>query len=197
MTTMDKNRCCKKLNLPSEMMPDIDISQFDTDGYRWQDFYRLLRPRDFNNDKLFDFLKSYGIYSPPFLEVFYTPPFDDGRIHTDSSHEWVKLYFQFGAKGSTLRWWESDNVMNTIDTTEDVAVLPSTGNNYSYANAEDSTIIHEQDIHTPHLVNVGILHSSHNPTPEKRIAVTMHFFDVNNSHILWDDALSRLSKHLL
>ena len=34
------------------MMPDIDICQFDTDGYRWQDFYRLLRPCDFNNDKL-------------------------------------------------------------------------------------------------------------------------------------------------
>ena len=102
MISMDKDRCCKKLNLPSEMMPDIDISQFDTDGCRWQDFYRLLRPCDFNNDKLFDFLKSYGIYSPPFLEVFYTPPFDDGRIHTDSSHEWVKLYFQFGAKGLSL-----------------------------------------------------------------------------------------------
>ena len=111
MISMDKDRCCKKLNLPSEMMPDIDISQFDTDGCRWQDFYRLLRPCDFNNDKLFDFLKSYGIYSPPFLEVFYTPPFDDGRIHTDSSHEWVKLYFQFGAKGSTLRWWKSDNCL--------------------------------------------------------------------------------------
>ena len=59
MISMDKDRCCKKLNLPSEMMPDIDISQFDTDGCRWQDFYRLLRPCDFNNDKLFDFLKSY------------------------------------------------------------------------------------------------------------------------------------------
>ena len=70
-------------------------------------------------------------------------------------------------------------------------------NNYSFANAEDSTIIHEQDIQTPHLVNVGALHSSHNPTPEKRIAVTMHFYDVNNSHILWDDAVSRLSNHLL
>ena len=133
MISMDKDRCCKKLNLPSEMMPDIDISQFDTDGCRWQDFYRLLRPCDFNNDKLFDFLKSYGIYSPPFLEVFYTPPFDDGRIHTDSSHEWVKLYFQFGAKGSTLRWWKSDNVMNTIDTTEDVAVLQSEVNDMKQA----------------------------------------------------------------
>ena len=61
---------------------------------------------------------------------------------------------------------------------------------------EDSTMIHEEDLSTPHLVNVGKLHSSHNPTNYKRFALTIALHDLEGNRILWEDALSRLSKNI-
>ena len=51
------NRYCKKLNLSSELMPNIDTSQWDTEGYSWVQFHKVLEPHQLNNDNFIEILK--------------------------------------------------------------------------------------------------------------------------------------------
>ena len=43
---------------------------------------------------------------------------------------------------------------------------------------KDAEIIYEKDLRLPHLVNVGKLHSPHNPTDEKRFVVTLSLIHI-------------------
>ena len=55
-----------------------------------------------------------------------------------------------------------------------------------------STLEYEADVSTPSLVNVGPLHSSHNPTDNKRFTITIALMDKNTPYerrILWDEAV--------
>ena len=49
---------CKKLNLPPKLIPNIDFSQWDTEGLSWVQFHKILEPKELNNDYLFEFLES-------------------------------------------------------------------------------------------------------------------------------------------
>ena len=189
---------CKKLNLSPKLIPNIDFSQWDTEGLSWVQFHKILEPKELNNDYLFEFLESLGL-GTIFIEVFYTPPKQNGMIHSDNPHktEWSKLYFQFGANGSTMRWWDSDNI-------QEVSTASGHGGDRTdkhyhgqvlIADEEDSTIIHEADLQTPHIVNVGQLHSSYNPTSEKRFVVTLALFDLYNQRLLWKDAMKKFEKY--
>ena len=106
-----------------------------------------------------------------------------------------------------MRWWNSSNVIE-IDTGlvakeskgivdyRDITEEHNHGQVF-ISEEKDSSIIYEKDLSTPHLVNVGKLHSSHNPTNEKRFALTLALHDLDGNRILWEDALNRLSKDLL
>ena len=90
-----------------------------------------------------------------------------------------------------MRWWESDKVMEyRTDTMKD-----DYHGQVLVAEEEYATLIYEKDLSTPHLVNVGQLHSSHNPTKEKRFVLTLALSYINGGRVLWDDALSRLSDY--
>ena len=62
---------------------------------------------------------------------------------------------------------------------------------------EDAEIIYEKDLRLPHLVNVGKLHSPHNPTNEKRFVVTMALNNLDGRRILWDEAVEKLSNNIV
>ena len=70
-----------------------------------------------------------------------------------------------------MRWWDSDNVREVSTASGDGG--DRTKRHYHgqvlIADEQDSSIIHEADLQSPHIVNVGQLHSSHNPTLEKRL----------------------------
>ena len=186
------NKFCKKLNLPFRFTPNINFSQWDTEGLNWVQFHKVLQPKELNNNDLLEFLRSLGLDSN-WIEVFYTPPKQNGIIHSDNSNktEWSKLYFQFGASGSSMRWWNSNNVLEV--STASGSGGDRTKNHYHgqvlVAEEQSSTIIHEADLQSPHIVNVGQLHSSHNPTSEKRFVVTLALFHLNGQRLLWGDAL--------
>ena len=102
-----------------------------------------------------------------------------------------------------MRWWNSSNTIE-VDTSLAAAVVDggdiTEEHNHGkvlISEEEDSSIVYEKDLSTPHLVNVGKLHSSHNPTNDKRFVVTLALHDFEGNRILWDDALSRLSKNIL
>jgi len=192
------NNFCKKLNLSPKFTPNIDFTQWDTKGLNWVQFHKVLEPKELNNDYLFEFLRSLGLGST-WIEVFYTPPKQNGIIHSDNPDktEWSKLYFQFGAKGSSMRWWDSDNAREVSTASGDGG--DRTKRHYHgqvlIADEQDSSIIHEADLQSPHIVNVGQLHSSHNPTLEKRFVVTLALFHLNGHRLLWSDALEKFENY--
>jgi len=192
------NNFCKKLNLSPKFTPNIDFTQWDTKGLNWVQFHKVLEPKELNNDYLFEFLRSLGLGST-WIEVFYTPPKQNGIIHSDNPDktEWSKLYFQFGAEGSSMRWWDSTNVREVSTASGDGG--DRTKRHYHgqvlIADEQDSSIIHEADLQSPHIVNVGQLHSSHNPTLEKRFVVTLALFHLNGHRLLWSDALEKFENY--
>ena len=192
------NNFCKKLNLSPKFTPNIDFTQWDTKGLNWVQFHKVLEPKELNNDCLFEFLRSLGLGST-WIEVFYTPPKQNGIIHSDNPDktEWSKLYFQFGAEGSSMRWWDSNNVREVSTASGDGG--DRTKRHYHgqvlIADEQDSSIIHEADLQSPHIVNVGQLHSSHNPTLEKRFVVTLALFHLNGHRLLWSDALEKFENY--
>jgi hypothetical protein len=206
------NRYHRYLNF-SNYAPNIDFSKWNTDGYKWLEFHKTLRLSELNNQKFVQFLHSLGMTSH-WIEVFYTPPGEDGIIHSDNTewYDWAKIVFQYGAKGSTMRWWNSTNVVNLSTSIDQVSkkeipeiseyeVNDRTTEHYHgrilASRVEDATLQYEAEVGYSSLVNVGPLHSSHNPTNEKRFVVTVALFDLNGNRILWDDAIKRLSPYIM
>ena len=89
------NNFCRELNFSSELYPKLDLSKYDTEGYSWVQFHKTLQPYELNNEYLFEYLKSLGMCSH-WIEVFYTPPLQDGVIHSDNTNwlDCTKIYFQ-------------------------------------------------------------------------------------------------------
>ena len=205
------NRYHRDLDLPN-YAPNVDFSKWSTDGYKWLEFHKTLQLPELNNKPFVDFLHSLGMTSY-WIEVFYTPPDEDGIIHADNTEgeDWAKIIFQYGAKGSTMRWWSSTNVSNLSTSIEQISseiapeivnyqVKDRTADHYHgrvlVSSVEDATMLYEAEINSASLANVGILHSSHNPTNEKRFVITVALFDFAGNRILWDDAIERLSPYI-
>jgi hypothetical protein len=208
-----KNKYHRNLELPN-YVPDVDFTQWKSDGYKWLEFHKTLKLHQLNNQQFVNFLHSLGMTSL-WIEVFYTPPGEDGIIHSDNTEweDWAKIIFQYGAKGSTMRWWNSTNVLNlstSIDQISEETVkeiseyknkkYDRTTDHYHgrilYSHEKDSTLLYEAEIGSASLANVGVLHSSHNPTNEKRFVITVALFDLNGNRILFDDAVQRLSPYI-
>ena len=102
------NKYCKKLKFPKELIPRIDMNQWNTDGMSWYQFHKEVNYKDLEQP-FHEFMESLNIYSR-WMEIFYTPPHEVGIIHSDTTDyaDWSKMVFQTGAKGSTMRWWESN-----------------------------------------------------------------------------------------
>jgi hypothetical protein len=202
------SRYHRNLNL-SNCVPNVDFSQWNTDGYRWSEFHKILKLEELNNSKFLNFLRSLNMTSY-WIEVFYTPPKEDGVIHSDNteSKDWAKIVFQYGAKGSTMRWWTSDKTFdistsldqNSKDKIPEIKKISTKDRTYhgrilvSYE--KDAKLEYEAEIGSASLINVGPLHSSHNPTDQKRFVITVALFDFDGNRILWDDALVRLSPYV-
>ena len=191
-----------------DYVPNIDVSKYKTEGIRWPEFHKQLEFEDLGNDKIKPWLESMG-FTSTWIEFFYTPPHDDGVIHSDNVYyaDWAKIIFQFGGKGSTMRWWKSDMVMRVSTSAEQVCstqiperseynVGDRTNDHYHgqvlVTREQYSTLEYEADVSTSSLVNVGPLHSSHNPTDNKRFTITIALMDKNTPYerrILWDEAV--------
>jgi hypothetical protein len=103
-------------------------------------------------------------------EVFYTPPNGSVPIHTDdyndkddSPDDHVKINMTWGSEKATVRWWTSDKTYRWQDPKADYSTQP-----ILLAKEEDSTLVFERNTNKPSLLNVGVLHSTHNPTNEPR-----------------------------
>lgn len=181
------NKYHRHLNL-NISRPDIDFSRWDTNNKTWQEFHKTLKLEQLNSPDLVGILRSLKMTSS-WIEVFCTPPNQDGIIHSDNTSltEWAKIIFQYGAQGSTMRWWDSKD-SRVVDTGHGGVLI---------AEEKDCTMEFEVDIAPSSLINAGPLHSSHNPTNEKRITLTIALFTLDYKRVEWDQALQLLSPYIL
>ena len=146
------------LNIP-DYLPNIDVSKYKTKGMGWLQFHKQLQFEDLGNDKILPWLNSMG-YSSHWIEFFYTPPHEDGIVHSDNIGDWswAKIIYKIGAKGSTMSWWSSDKAFE-VSTTDARAGGDRTDDHYHgkvlVARPEESTLEHEVDVGTSSLINVG------------------------------------------
>ena len=114
------------------------------------------------------------------IESFYTPPLASIPIHTDDlDSDHVKINMTWGPKGGVTRWWETKEIIPMSDTTKAENYLKdsksalkdnfSNTKDYSIhpfhvAKEEDSKIVFEANTNIPSLVNVGLPHSTYNPS---------------------------------
>lgn len=185
---MAKNRYHRHINL-SEYIPQVDFTQWNTDNIRWHQFHQELQPEQLGNDKIMPWLDSLNM-TTNFIEVFCTPPKDRGIIHSDNNigEDWSKLIFQYGAKGSRMRWWSSDNVIHAS-----TGMFHEYFGNIAIGIDNQCTKEYEVELSAANLINIGPLHSSFNPTNEKRFVVTIALCHRDNlKRVLWDDAVEIL-----
>lgn len=173
--------------------PNIDFSMLDTNNKTWQEFHKTLKLNQLNSPDFVNMLRSLGMKST-WIEVFCTPPNQSGVIHSDNTtwSDWAKIIFQYGAQGSTMRWWESKQT-STVNTKD---YAPTHHGDVFIAKEENCDLVYEADVANASLINAGPLHSSYNPTNEKRITVTVALFTLDGKRVLWDQALHLLDPYI-
>jgi hypothetical protein len=205
------NRYHRYLNIDS-YRPTIDFSKIETGDKKWVEFHKTLELNELNNPDFVNWLHSLGMTSY-WIELFYTPPGEDGCIHSDNIEwkDWAKIVFQYGAIGSTMRWWTSEKTYNIstslnqvsenqISEVKEFDIGDRTDDHYHgqvmFSHEKDAILQYEAEINNASLVNVGPLHSSHNPTEDKRFVITVALFDFEGRRILWDEAVEKLSSYI-
>jgi hypothetical protein len=181
---MGNNRYHRHLSLTEDYKPNLDFSSWNRLDWEWKNF-KNISLEQLNNPKLINFLSEHRITSR-WIQIFHTPSNHSAIIHSDNDTyvEWAKIIFQYGAKGSKLRWWKSSKI----------EICSHEYGNILVAEPDFSKMIYENEVENASLINVGPLHNSHNPTNESRITVAISLYDFDGYRILWDDALDRLTK---
>jgi hypothetical protein len=209
------NRYHRKLNLPENFRPNVDFSQWNVEGIEWSQFHKSLTLDQLNNREFVSFLNSLGLTSQ-WIEVFYTPPNSSGVIHSDNTtwQDWSKIVFQYGAQGSTMRWWKSDKTIEISTSIESLDInsiqeyskqIPNSGDRTDshyhgkvlVSDEAHSSIVYESEIGSSSLVNVGPLHSSFNPSNQGRFVITVALYKIDEYRVLWDDALMIMNDYII
>jgi|Laugresbdmm110sd_1035091.scaffolds.fasta_scaffold132152_2 hypothetical protein len=166
--------------------PKIDLfSRTDYDPM----YYRHVKvEKEEINPELIDWFKQFDIQFVWF-EAFYTPPYG-GKIpiHTDTAEysDVVKINWTFGAPGSELMWWEVKDPkhLGSFET--------EFGAKYLTAEEKHCRLLYKKEIKQPSLVNIGVLHSTWNPTAEGRWTLSLPLIDMYSPERLrWNDAIER------
>jgi len=178
------------LDIPSE--PGVDLfSRTDYDPM----FYRHVRlDKDELNPNLLKWFEQFDI-EVIWFEAFYTPPYGGQiPIHTDTPTftDVVKINWTTGAPKSKLVWWEVKNPKNlSISATE-------FGSQYLTAKPRHCRKVWEVEVTKPSLVNIGVLHSTWNPSEEGRWTLSLPLTDKHTGQrLLWADAVKRFENVLL
>lgn len=143
------------------------------------------------------FLRQFGLVCVR-KEAIYTPPFGKLPIHIDhhAYTEKVKINLSWGPEEGVVRWWESDIV-------EAHVIDGGTAHTRAYhhnlwAKEENATLIYEAHTNRPSLINVGLLHSTYNPTPHGRWTLCITPWLVQRRTMLgWEDAMRLLSDFIV
>lgn len=155
-----------------------------------------------------DWLKKFNLKISNIVESFYTSKENKifVPIHNDMTIEpgvadAVKLNFTWGPKDSTTRWWKIKEGAKFIEVIHDqnqinqsfkeAGIIPDIECDRCYsAHEDDVEMVYEKVIDRPSLLNVGQLHSTHNPNLESdRWTLSFTLLHQDNSYVRFNEAL--------
>lgn len=181
---MIENIYHRYLDIPSPLAPGIDL--FDRDYDPSVIGHISLKDTDVNPE-IAEWLAKFNL-TWALVEAFYTCP-NDGKIHihsdTDRLCDIAKINCTFGAPGGKIIWWKAEqpDKIQTIQT--------EFGENYLTIEEQYCKKLYEADTNTPSLVNVGIFHSTFNPTEEGRWTFCLPLVNATTrKRITWDEAIT-------
>lgn len=129
-------------------------------------------------------LDSLGLTLSNVIEGFYSAP-NGGEvpIHSDTvtkpgEYDSVKINMTWGPANSVTKWWQVNEENNLIEIVHDqteinkgfeqAGITPDIECYKCYsADLKNLTLVHEQVINAPSILNVGQLHSTFNPHPNE------------------------------
>ena len=129
-------------------------------------------------------LDSLGLTLSNVIEGFYSAP-NGGEvpIHSDTvtkpgEYDSVKINMTWGPANSVTKWWQVNEENNLIEIVHDqteinkgfeqAGITPDIECYKCYsADPKNLTLVHEQVINAPSILNVGQLHSTFNPHPNE------------------------------
>jgi hypothetical protein len=158
-------------------------------------------------------LSKYDLRISNVVEAFYTSASNrvSVPIHNDLTikpgvRDAAKLNFTWGPSESKTRWWRVRDESKLIEIIHedsgynqglrDAGIIPDIDCHKCYsANEEDLELVHEATIDKPSLLNVGQLHSTHNPNPtEDRWTLSLTLLTNDGKHLTFSDALHKLGE---
>lgn len=155
-------------------------------------FYRHVKVEDQDvNPELVKWFENLGIKFYWF-EAFYTPPYGGAiPIHTDTPElcDVVKLNWTYGAPGSKLLWWEpkKEKYVDSFQT--------EFGAPYLTIKERHARKLFEVEVKKPSLVNIGMFHSTYNPTEEGRWTLSLPLMKEDGTRLVWNEAVEILRDH--
>jgi len=190
------NNFHRYLNLPFEISkPDI-FSNVTRDCVKHE-----MLPLDFPEAQpLFKFLDQFNLMCDH-LEYFYTPP-KGGKvlIHTDNGRfdNMTKINISWGSEDAVTRWWDCPNYRPLeFEGDSDTYGETDSYHNVYTADEDDSTFLYEANTNRPSLLNVGLFHSTYNPSDIGRYTLCFILFHKDTEkNVQWDEALEIFSNYL-
>lgn len=197
------NRYHRYLNLPFEINRLEMFNEFPND-------IKHFDINDYTDQKVVKWLHSLGLCITH-TEVFYTPP-NGGKlpIHSDEAtlDDHVKINITWGPEEGTMRWWEAKKTQVFTDI-EDIkanykGIDIDAADAFSHrqhtnvlAEEKDCNLVYETNTNRPSLVNVGVLHSTYNPTQLGRWTLCFVPGIPNGyKYIYWDEALEYFKNYI-
>jgi hypothetical protein len=182
---MLKNTYHRFLDIPVD--PNVDL--FSRTDYDPMNYCHVRVDQNQINPELISWFNSIGI-TFDWFEGFYTPP-NGGKlpVHTDTPNvcNVVKINWTYGAPNSKLIWWKpnDEKLIKTVKT--------DFGQEYLTIEEEHCTKLFEVAVKKPSLVNIGLFHSTYNPSPEGRWTLSLRLMSLDStSRLTWDEAIEKL-----
>jgi len=148
------------------------------------------------NPEIFIFLDKFNV-KVKMCQVLHCSGNEKIHIHADDQKlsNLTKMNWTWGSPESELRWWEIDdeNKLYACQTPEPLRKV--IGDNYLCASEQDCKLVFSQKITKPSLVNAGFLHSVYNPSPQRRITLSL-LIEKNGKPIDFSDSLKIFEKVL-
>ena len=182
---------CKFLNFSfSPLKPDIDVLNYLYNNHKEKQNISMVNFKDVNLEFL-DLLDKNGLYINH-AESFYKPPSSRNSFpHLDSSPgDIVKINWVYGGKDSTMNWLSLLPGKELIKRTTPI-------NTTFYSADEHNTVIEETcSLHSPSLVQVGVLHNISN-RKEDRYCLSFCISDSLTRNVVGFDKATEVLKEYI
>jgi hypothetical protein len=126
-------------------------------------------------------------------EAFYTAPFGKIWVHTDTDGfgDAAKINWTWGDSLSETCWWDIK------DRSRLEPIVTDFGIKYLKAEEEDCKLLFKQQMTKPSIVQVGILHSTNNPTPTGRWTLCLPLiYPGTTQRLPWNRATEMFADYL-